>query len=114
MFRAQLEQAPGDGNKVANAVIYIIDWIDLRVRKSLQPTDKTKEKTAEKSKGIAKAKPFPTVNPLQPTTANTTPQATPISAAGSQSFMSKDISDICNDYLQKQSELKPIKPHSPF
>ena len=73
MFRAQLEQAPGDGNKVANAVKDISDWIDLRVRKSLQPTDKTKKKTAEKSKGFAKTKPFPSVNPPQPTTANTTP-----------------------------------------
>ena len=31
-----------------------------------------------------------------------------------QSFTSKDISDIRNDYLQKQSELQPIKPQSPF
>ena len=51
-----------------------------------------------------------------PTTsaATPTPQTTPNSAVGSQSFASKDISDIRNDYLQKQSELQPIKPQSPF
>ena len=41
-------------------------------------------------------------------------KATPNSAVGTQSFTSKDISDIRNDYLQKQSELQPIKPQSPF
>ena len=43
-----------------------------------------------------------------------TPQAIPNSAVGSQSFKSKDISDIRNDYLQKQTELQPKKPQSPF
>ena len=90
------------------------DRIDLRVRKSLQPTDKAKKKTAKKSKGIAKAKPFPSVKPPTTSAATPTPQATPNSAVGSQSFTSKDISDIRNDYLQKQSELQPIKPQSPF
>ena len=42
------------------------------------------------------------------------PQATPNSSVGSQSFTSKDISNIRNDYLQKQSELQPIKPQSPL
>ena len=37
-----------------------------------------------------------------------------ISAVGSQSFTSKDMGDIRNDYLQKQSELQPIKPQLPF
>ena len=31
-----------------------------------------------------------------------------------QSIKSKDISDIRKDYLQKQSEIQPIKPQSPF
>ena len=82
------------------------DRIALRVRKSLQPTDKAKKKTSKKSKGIAKAKPFPSVKPPQPSVSNATQQATPPnSAVGSQSFTSKDISDIRNNYLQKQSEL---------
>ena len=88
----------------------------MRVRKSLQPTDKAKKKTAKKSKVIAKAEPSPSVKPPQPSVSNATQQqqATPNSAVGSQSFTSKDISDIRNDYLQKQSELQPIKPQSPF
>ena len=88
MFRTQLEQISEDANKVANAVKYMNDRVDLRVRKSLQPTDKAKKKTTNKSKGIAKAKLFPSVKPPQPTTANTTPQATPNSAVGNQSFTS--------------------------
>jgi hypothetical protein len=99
---------------MANAVKDMSDRIDLRVRKSLQPTDKAKKKTAKKTKGIAKAKPFPSIKPPQPSAANTPQQATPNSAVGSQPFTSKDISDICNDYLQKQSEVEPIKPQMPF
>ena len=73
-----------------------------------------KKKTAKKSKGIAKAQPFPSVKPPQPSVSNTTQQATPNNAVRTQSFTSKDISDIRNDYLQKQTELQPIKPQSPF
>jgi len=56
---------------MTNAVKYMSDRIGLRVIKSLQPTDKAKKKTAKKSKGIAKAKPFPSVKPPQPSPANT-------------------------------------------
>ena len=108
-FTAPLEQTLDDMKMMANAVKDMSDRIDLRVRKSLQPTDK-----AKKSKAIAKAKPFPSVKPPQPSVSNTTQQATPNSAVGCHSFTSKDISDIRNDYLQKQSELQPIKPQSPF
>ena len=111
-FTAPLEQTLDDMKTMANAVKDMSDRIDLRVRKSLQPTDK--KKTAKKSKGIAKAKPFPSVKPPHPSVSNTTQQAIPNSAVGSQSFTSKDISDIRNDYLQKQTELQPIKPQSPF
>ena len=113
-FTAPLEQTLDDMKTMTNAVRYMSDRIDLRVRKSLQPTDKAKKKTAKKSKGIAKAKPFPSVQPPQLSAANTPQQATPNSAVGSQSFTSKDISDTRNDYLQKQSELQPIKPQPPL
>ena len=75
---------------------------------------RNREWTTKKSKGIAKAKPFPSVKPPQPSVSSATQQATPNSAVGSQPFTSKDISDIRNDYLQKQSKLQPIKPQSPF
>jgi len=113
-FTAPLEQTLDDMKTMANAVKDMSDRIDLRVRKSLQPTDKAKKKTAKKSKGNSKAKPFPSVRPPQPSVSNTTQQATQNSAVGSQSFTSKDISDIRNDYLQKQTELQPIKPQSSF
>ena len=113
-FTAPLEQTLDDMKTMANAVKDMSDRIDLRVRKSLQPTDKAKKKTAKKSKGIAKAKPFPSVKSPQPSTTNATSQATPNSGIGSQSFTSKDISDLRNDYLKKQTELQPIKPQSPF
>ena len=94
---------------MANAVKDISDRINLRVRKSLQPKDKAKKKTTKKSKGIAKPKPkpFPSVKPPQSSVFNAKQQVTPNSAVVSKSFTSKDISDIRNDYLQKQSELQP-------
>ena len=110
----KVEQTLDDMKTMANAVKDMSDRIDLRVRKSLQPTDKAKKKISKKSKGIAKAKLLPSVKPSQPSVSNATQQATPNSAVGSQSFTSKDISDIRNDYLQKQTELQPIKPQSPF
>ena len=96
MFRTQLEQISEDANKVANAARDISYRIDFRVRKGIQPTDKVKKKTTKKSKGIAEAKPFPSLKPHQPTTPNATSQATPNSAVGSQAITSKDISDISN------------------
>ena len=113
-FTAALEQTLDDMKTMANAVKYMSDRIDLRVRKSLQPTDKAKKKTTNRSKDISKAKLFPSVKPPQPAMSNATSQATPNNAVGSQSFTIKDISDIRNYYLQKQSELQPIKLQSPF
>ena len=106
-FTAPLDQTLDDMKTMANAVKDMGDRIELRVRKSLQPTDKSKKKTRKKSKGIAKAKPFPSVKPP-------TQQATPNSAVRTQSFTSKDIGDIRNDHLRKRSELQPIKLQSPF
>ena|GEM_PF-736566 len=115
-FTAPLEQTLDDMKTMANAVKDISDRINLRVRKSLQPKDKakkktTKKKTTKKSKGIAKPKPkpkpFPSVKPPQSSVFNAKQQVTPNSAVVSKSFTSKDISDIRNDYLQKQSELQP-------
>ena len=82
-FTAPLEQILDDMKTMANVVKDMSDKIDLRVRKSLQPTDKAKKKTAKKSKGIAKAKSFPSVKPPKPTASNTAQQATPNSSVGS-------------------------------
>ena len=77
------QQTLDDMKTMANVVKDMSDKIDLRVRKSLQPTDKAKKKTAKKSKGIAKAKSFPSVKPPKPTASNTAQQATPNSSVGS-------------------------------
>ena len=63
VFRTQSEQISEVANKVANAARDISDRIDFRIRESLQPTDTAKKKTTKKSKGIAKAKPYPSVKP---------------------------------------------------
>ena len=44
-FTAPLEQTLDDMKTMANAIKDMSDRIDLRVRKSLQPTDKAKKKT---------------------------------------------------------------------
>ena len=46
--------------------------------------------------------------------ANTAQRSKPNSAVGNQTFTSKGNRDLRNDFLQKQSELQPIKPQSPF
>ena len=61
-FTAPLEQTLDDMKTMANVVKDRSDRVDLRVRKSLQPTDMAKKKTAKKSKGIAKTKPFPSIS----------------------------------------------------
>ena len=65
-FIAFLEQTLDDMKTMANAIKDMSDRIELRVRKSLYPTDKAKKKIAKKSKGINKAKPSPLVKPLKP------------------------------------------------
>ena len=77
-------------------------------------TNKVTKNKTKQSRGISEAKPFPSVKPPKPTAITPQQQATPSSTVGSHSFTGKDISDIRNDYLQKQSELQSIKPQSPF
>ena len=57
-FTAPLEQTLDDMKEMENAVKDMRDRINLRARKSRQPTNKAKKKTSKKNKGIAKAKPF--------------------------------------------------------
>ena len=57
-FTAPLEQTLDDMKTMTNAVKDMSDRIDLRVRKSLQPTDTAKKKTAKKAKATTKPKHF--------------------------------------------------------
>jgi hypothetical protein len=81
-YTAPLEQTLDDIKVMANAVKDMSNRIDVRVRKSLQPTDKTNKKSAKKGKAIAKAKPFPSIKPPQVNTASSIQQTTPNSAVG--------------------------------
>ena len=77
------------------------------------------EKKAKKSKAI---KPFPSIKPNN--TQQQTQQTTPPSKAtnslptnnnvSASSFSAKDISDMRNDFVQKQQALQPIKPTPSF
>ena len=49
-FTAPLEQTLDDMKRMANAVKDMSDRIDLRVRKSLQPTDKAEKDSEEKQR----------------------------------------------------------------
>ena len=85
---------------MANVVKDMSGRTDSRVSKSLKPTGKGTKKTAKKSRGTAKSKPFPQVETLKPATANATRQATSNCAVGRQSIASKDIRDIRNDQIK--------------
>ena len=87
-FTAPLEQTLDDMKTMTNAVRYMSDRIDLRVRKSLQPTDKAKKKTAKKSKGVAKAKPFPSVMNSPKPSPIMIPTATPPKALHAMTLLS--------------------------
>lgn len=57
-FTASSEQTLNDLKTMANAVKDMSDRIDLRVRKSLRPTDTAKKKTAKKAKATTEPKHF--------------------------------------------------------
>ena len=115
-FNAPLVQTLDDLKTMTNAVKDLSDRVEMRVRKSLTSdtktaNKKTSKKKAKKSKAI---KPFPSIKPnnTQQTTApstatNSLPTNNNVSAS---SFSAKDISDMQNDFVQKQQALQPIKP----
>ena len=80
---------------------------------------KTSKKKAKKSKAI---KPFPSIKPnntQQQTQQSTTPSTATNSLptnnnVSASSFSAKDISDMQNDFVQKQQALQPIKPTPSF
>ena len=119
-FNAPLVQTLDDLKTMTNAVKDLSDRVEMRVRKSLTAdtkiaNQKASKKKAKKSKAI---KPFPSIKPN-----NTQQTTTPSSATNSlptnnnvssSSFSAKDISDMRNDFVQKQQALQPIKPTPSF
>ena len=74
-FTAPLAQTLDDMKTMANAVKDISDRIDLRVRKSLQPTDNTK-KMKPNLKAFPSIKPSTPLTPKPKTTANSNASST--------------------------------------
>ena len=115
-FNAPLVQTLDDLKTMTNAVKDLSDRVEMRVRKSLTAdtktaNKKTSKKKAKKSKAI---KPFPSIKPnntQQTTTPSTATNSLPTNnSVSTSSFSTKDISDMRNDFVQKQQALQPIKP----
>ena len=119
-FNAPLVQTLDDLKTMTNAVKDLSDRVEMRVRKSLTADTKTANKKASKKKAKkSKAiKPFPSIKPnntQQTTTPSTATNSLPKNnSVSTSSFSTKDISDMRNDFVQKQQALQPIKPTPSF
>jgi len=109
-FEAPLEQALDDLKTLTQATQQITDRIDMRVRKSLNPTDKEKKGAVVKKKGRVKSKgikPMPLTTPTKPKQQSTMPTTnSPTSTAVSQT----DYNRVKQDYSQSLQPIQPIKP----
>ncbi len=120
-FNAPLVQTLDDLKTMTNAVKDLSDRVEMRVRKSLTADTKTTDKktSKKKSKKSKAIKPNNTQTTQQQTQQTTTP-STPTNSlptnnnVSASSFSAKDISDMRNDFVQKQQALQPIKPLSSF
>ena len=119
-FNAPLVQTLDDLKTMTNAVKDLSDRVEMRVRKSLTAdtkiaNKKTSKKKAKKSKAI---KTFPSIKPnntQQTTTPSTATNSLPTNNnVSASSFSANDISDMRNDFVQKQQALQPIKPTPSF
>ena len=126
-FNAPLVQTLDDLKTMTNAVKDLSDRVEVRVRKSLTADTKTANKKASKKKAKkSKAiKPFPSIKPnntqtTKQQTQQTTTPSTPTNSlptnnnVSASSFSAKDISNMRNDFVQKQQALQPIKPLPSF
>ena len=109
-FEAPLEQALDDLKTLTQATQQITDRIDMRVRKSLNPTDKGKKGAVSKAKGKVKRKgikPMTMTAPTKPKQQNPLPTTkTPTSSAVSQA----DYNRVKQDSSQSLQPIQPIKP----
>ncbi len=120
-FNAPLVQTLDDLKTMTNAVKDLSDRVEMRVRKSLTADTKTTDKktSKKKSKKSKAIKPNNTQTTQQQTQQTTTP-STPTNSlptnnnVSASSFSAKDISDMRNDFVQKQQALQPIKPTPSF
>ena len=113
-LNAPLVQTLDDLKTMTNAVKDLSDRVEMRVRKSLTAdtkiaNKKASKKKAKKSKAI---KPFPSIKPNN--TQQQTQQTTTPSSATNSLPTNNNISDMRNDFVQKQQALQPIKPSPSF
>tara|TARA_B100000315_G_C14416130_1_gene513304 strand:+ start:167 stop:601 length:435 start_codon:yes stop_codon:yes gene_type:complete len=126
-FNAPLVQTLDDLKTMTNAVKDLSDRVEVRVRKSLTADTKTADKktSKKKSKKSKAIKPFPSIKPnntqtTKQQTQQTTTPSTPTNSlptnnnVSASSFSAKDISNMRNDFVQKQQALQPIKPLPSF
>ncbi len=105
-FNAPLESTLEDLTTLSTAIKDLSDRISIRTKKSLYPTDKAVTKQKGKKQ---KAKAYPSVKPLPiPQSKNT-----PSSSAPIQSLSNFDFNAKSDDFVAKQSAVKPIKPQPP-
>ena len=107
-FTAPLAQTLDDLNSLTTATSELSDRINIRVSKSLQPTDKQASKSV-KAKGVKKPKPFPSVTPPPIPQSKNTPQQ---KADKLSTIQATDFNKKRDDFVQKQQSIKPIKPLS--
>lgn len=82
--------------------------IPTRTKKSLNPNDKGKVKPPSKAK---KAKPFPSVTPLQIPQSKNTPQQ---KADKLNTLKSTDFNKQRDDFVDRQQSIQPTKPQPPM
>ena len=119
-FNAPLVQTLDDLKTMTNAVKDLSDRVEMRERKCLTANTKTASEKIRKKKAIKfkVIKPFPSIKPnktQQTTTPSTATNSLPTNNSVSTSSLSaKIISDMQNDFVQKQQALQPIKPTPSF
>ena len=115
---APLEDTLDDLKVLSNAQKELTDRIEMRVRKSLQPTDKDKGKVSKSSERSKKprarqsSQKFPTSKPQQPSQSNTALPTTnsPTTSAISQA----DYNNAADNFKAQQRSLSPISPQPPI
>ncbi|MDA9949394.1 hypothetical protein N9C16_08430 [Paracoccaceae bacterium] len=109
-FDAPLEQTLDDMKTLTTAVKDLSDRIEMRVRKNINPKDKSKKGSSKptKSYDVSKAsipKPMPTRN-----TNNRLPTGSSVS---SSSVSAKDLDNIKTDFMTRQKSVQPITSQPP-
>jgi len=117
-LEAPLEQTLDDLKVMTIATKDLADRIDMRVRKSLQPTDKDKGKVEKGKKISKKVKSFPSIKP--PSTPKQQQQAKSNTALpttnspNTRAISQADYNKAADNFKAQQKSLAPITPQPPI